>query len=374
MTKITSLKAIQILDSRGVPTISCKVELEIRGMDSYDQALIDNRLITLDGTKDKSNLGANAILATSLAVAKAASLSRKVELHDHMNWLYKQMFGIDLIQRLPMPMLNILNGGEHADNNVDIQEFMIIPKGAKSFKEAMQWSSEIYWNLKKVLKQQGLSTGVGDEGGFAPNLPSNESAIQLIIDSIEMSNLKPYEQVTLSLDCAASEFFEDNLYKLKGEGKNLSSKEFAEYLSDLNSKYPISSIEDGMDEDDNNGWEYLTNIMGDKCQLVGDDLFVTNKEIFQKGIDNKIANSILIKLNQIGSLTETIETVHLANENNYSAVISHRSGETEDTTIADLVVGLGTGQIKTGAPCRSDRVAKYNRLLWIEAESSNLCL
>lgn len=423
MTKITSLKAIQILDSRGVPTISCKVELEnghigeakvpsgastgakealelrdnqksfhgksvekavdnintsiqneIRGMDSYDQALIDNRLITLDGTKDKSNLGANAILATSLAIAKAASLSRKVELHDHMNWLYKQMFGIDLIQRLPMPMLNILNGGEHADNNVDIQEFMIIPKGAKSFKEAMQWSSEIYWNLKKVLKQQGLSTGVGDEGGFAPNLPSNESAIQLIIDSIEMSNLKPYEQVTLSLDCAASEFFEDNLYKLKGEGKNLSSKEFAEYLSDLNSKYPISSIEDGMDEDDNNGWEYLTNIMGDKCQLVGDDLFVTNKEIFQKGIDNKIANSILIKLNQIGSLTETIETVHLANENNYSAVISHRSGETEDTTIADLVVGLGTGQIKTGAPCRSDRVAKYNRLLWIEAESNNLCL
>ena len=423
MTSIKSIKAIQVLDSRGLPTVSCNIildsganaiamvpsgastgtkeALELRdgdnffmgkgvekavdninniicpiliGLDARNQKLIDQKLIELDGTDDKSNLGANALLAVSLAVAHVAAKDKNKSLHSHFSDIYRDITGDVISSNLPMPMLNILNGGEHADNNIDIQEFMIIPKGASTFKEAMRWSSEIYWNLKSILKDKNLSTSVGDEGGFAPNLQSNEEAIQLILQSIEASNLEPGKDVFLALDCAASEFFDGTNYNLVGEGRSLDSDSFASYLEDLVDKYPIISIEDGMDEHDYNGWKVLTNKLGSKCQLVGDDLFVTNKKIFKDGIDNNLANAILIKFNQIGSITETIETIHLANLNNYKPIISHRSGETEDTTIADLAVGLGAGQIKTGAPCRSDRVAKYNRLLWIEEEFSSLSL
>jgi len=423
MTSIKSIKAIQVLDSRGLPTVSCNIvldsganaiamvpsgastgtkeALELRdgdnffmgkgvekavdninniicpiliGLDVRNQKLIDQKLIELDGTDDKSNLGANALLAVSLAVAHVAAKDKNKSLHSHFSDIYRDITGDVISSNLPMPMLNILNGGEHADNNIDIQEFMIIPKGASTFKEAMRWSSEIYWNLKSILKDKNLSTSVGDEGGFAPNLQSNEEAIQLILQSIEASNLEPGKDVFLALDCAASEFFDGTNYNLVGEGRSLDSDSFASYLENLVDKYPIISIEDGMDEHDYNGWKVLTNKLGSKCQLVGDDLFVTNKKIFKDGIDNNLANAILIKFNQIGSITETIETIHLANLNNYKSIISHRSGETEDTTIADLAVGLGAGQIKTGAPCRSDRVAKYNRLLWIEEEFSSLSL
>ena len=423
MTSIKSIKAIQVLDSRGLPTVSCNIvldsganaiamvpsgastgtkeALELRdgdnffmgkgvekavdninniicpiliGLDARNQKLIDQKLIELDGTDDKSNLGANALLAVSLAVAHVAAKDKNKSLHSHFSDIYRDITGDVISSNLPMPMLNILNGGEHADNNIDIQEFMIIPKGANTFKEAMRWSSEIYWNLKSILKDKNLSTSVGDEGGFAPNLQSNEEAIQLILQSIEASNLEPGKDVFLALDCAASEFFDGTNYNLVGEEKSLDSDSFASYLENLVDKYPIISIEDGMDEHDYNGWKVLTNKLGSKCQLVGDDLFVTNKKIFKEGIDNNLANAILIKFNQIGSITETIETIHLANLNNYKSIISHRSGETEDTTIADLAVGLGAGQIKTGAPCRSDRVAKYNRLLWIEEEFSSLSL
>ena len=423
MTSIKSIKAIQVLDSRGLPTVSCNIildsganaiamvpsgastgtkeALELRdgdnffmgkgvekavdninniicpiliGLDARNQKLIDQKLIELDGTDDKSNLGANALLAVSLAVAHVAAKDKNKSLHSHFSDIYRDITGDVISSNLPMPMLNILNGGEHADNNIDIQEFMIIPKGASTFKEAMRWSSEIYWNLKSILKDKNLSTSVGDEGGFAPNLQSNEEAIQLILQSIEASNLEPGKDVFLALDCAASEFFDGTNYNLVGEGRSLDSDSFASYLENLVDKYPIISIEDGMDEHDYNGWKVLTNKLGSKCQLVGDDLFVTNKKIFKEGIDNNLANAILIKFNQIGSITETIETIHLANLNNYKPIISHRSGETEDTTIADLAVGLGAGQIKTGAPCRSDRVAKYNRLLWIEEEFSSLSL
>ena len=423
MTSIKSIKAIQVLDSRGLPTVSCNIvldsgtnaiamvpsgastgtkeALELRdgdslfmgkgveravdninniicpiliGLDARNQKLIDQKLIELDGTDDKSNLGANALLAVSLAVAHVAAKDKNKSLHSHFSDIYRDITGDVISSNLPMPMLNILNGGEHADNNIDIQEFMIIPKGASTFKEAMRWSSEIYWNLKSILKDKNLSTSVGDEGGFAPNLQSNEEAIQLILQSIEVSNLEPGKDVFLALDCAASEFFDGTNYNLVGEGRSLDSDSFASYLENLVDKYPIISIEDGMDEHDYNGWKVLTNKLGSKCQLVGDDLFVTNKKIFKDGIDNNLANAILIKFNQIGSITETIETIHLANLNNYKSIISHRSGETEDTTIADLAVGLGAGQIKTGAPCRSDRVAKYNRLLWIEEEFSSLSL
>ena len=423
MTSIKSIKAIQVLDSRGLPTVSCNIvldsganaiamvpsgastgtkeALELRdgdsffmgkgvekavdninniifpiliGLDARNQKLIDQKLIELDGTDDKSNLGANALLAVSLAVSHVAAKDKNISLHTHFSDIYRDITGDVISSNLPMPMLNILNGGEHADNNIDIQEFMIIPKGASTFKEAMRWSSEIYWNLKSILKDKNLSTSVGDEGGFAPNLQSNEEAIQLILQSIEASNLEPGKDVFLALDCAASEFFDGTNYNLVGEGRSLDSDSFASYLENLVDKYPIISIEDGMDEHDYNGWKVLTNKLGSKCQLVGDDLFVTNKKIFKDGIDNNLANAILIKFNQIGSITETIETIHLANLNNYKPIISHRSGETEDTTIADLAVGLGAGQIKTGAPCRSDRVAKYNRLLWIEEEFSSLSL
>ena len=423
MSKITEIKAIQVLDSRGVPTVSCSITLdnnisahsivpsgastgtkealELRdgntdylgkgvqkavnninnilkpaliNLDPCQQREIDNIIIKIDGTSDKSNIGANAILAVSLAVSHVAAKDKGIDLHAHFSDIYQEITNSSVKSNLPMPMLNILNGGEHADNNIDIQEFMIIPKGAKSFKEAMRWSSEIYWNLKSILKKQKLSTAVGDEGGFAPNLQSNEEAIKLIIEAVENSNLIPGKDIFIALDCAASEFFDGDNYNLLGEGRSLNSESFADYLEELVDRYPIISIEDGMDENDYEGWKILTQKIGAKCQLVGDDLFVTNKAIFQEGINKNLANSILIKFNQIGSITETIETIKIANSNNYKSIISHRSGETEDTTIADLAVGLGAGQIKTGAPCRSDRVAKYNRLLWIEEESPELDL
>jgi enolase len=423
MSKIIEIKAIQVLDSRGVPTVSCSITLdnnisahsivpsgastgtkealELRdgntdylgkgvqkavnninnilkpaliNLDPCQQREIDNIIIKIDGTSDKSNIGANAILAVSLAVSHVAAKDKGIDLYTHFSDIYQEITNSSVKSNLPMPMLNILNGGEHADNNIDIQEFMIIPKGAKSFKEAMRWSSEIYWNLKSILKKQKLSTAVGDEGGFAPNLQSNEEAIKLIIEAVENSNLIPGKDIFIALDCAASEFFDGDNYNLLGEGRSLNSESFADYLEELVDKYPIISIEDGMDENDYEGWKILTQKIGAKCQLVGDDLFVTNKAIFQEGINKNLANSILIKFNQIGSITETIETIKIANSNNYKSIISHRSGETEDTTIADLAVGLGAGQIKTGAPCRSDRVAKYNRLLWIEEESPELDL
>lgn len=423
MPTITSVKAIQVLDSRGLPTVSCSIKLsdgsyasaivpsgastgtkealELRdgtnaylgkgvqkavtninsiiapaiiNLDPEKQAEIDKIIIDLDGTNDKSKLGANAILAVSLAVSHVAAKSKNIDLFEHFSSIYKDITGNTPSKSLPMPMLNILNGGEHADNNIDIQEFMIIPSNAKSFQEAMRWSSEIYWNLKNILKQQSLSTAVGDEGGFAPNLKSNEEALSLILESISKSGLVPGEDVFLALDCASSEFFDGKNYNLKGEGRSLSSNEFVSYLEELVNKYPIISIEDGMDENDFDGWKLLTDRIGKKCQLVGDDLFVTNKAIFQQGIDLGLGNSILVKFNQIGTISETMETIDLANTNGYSSIISHRSGETEDTTISDLAVGLGAGQIKTGAPCRSDRVAKYNRILWIESDSDNIKL
>ena len=423
MPTITSVKAIQVLDSRGLPTVSCSIKLsdgsyasaivpsgastgtkealELRdgtnaylgkgvqkavtninsiiapaiiNLDPEKQAEIDKIIIDLDGTNDKSKLGANAILAVSLAVSHVAAKSKNIDLFEHFSSIYKDITGNTPSKSLPMPMLNILNGGEHADNNIDIQEFMIIPSNAESFQEAMRWSSEIYWNLKNILKQQSLSTAVGDEGGFAPNLKSNEEALSLILESISKSGLLPGEDVFLALDCASSEFFDGKNYNLKGEGRSLSSNEFVSYLEELVNKYPIISIEDGMDENDFDGWKLLTDRIGKKCQLVGDDLFVTNKTIFQQGIDLGLGNSILVKFNQIGTISETMETIDLANTNGYSSIISHRSGETEDTTISDLAVGLGAGQIKTGAPCRSDRVAKYNRILWIESDSDNIKL
>ena len=423
MSTITSVKAIQVLDSRGLPTVSCSIKLsdgshasaivpsgastgtkealELRdgtnaylgkgvqkavtninniiapaiiNLDPEKQAEVDKIIINLDGTNDKSKLGANAILAVSLAVSHVAAKSKNIDLFEHFSSIFKDITGNIPSKSLPMPMLNILNGGEHADNNIDIQEFMIIPSNAKSFQEAMRWSSEIYWNLKNILKQQSLSTAVGDEGGFAPNLKSNEEALSLILDSISKSGLVPGEDVFLALDCASSEFYDGKNYNLKGEGRSLSSNEFVSYLEELVNKYPIISIEDGMDENDFDGWKLLTDRIGKKCQLVGDDLFVTNKTIFQQGIDLGLGNSILVKFNQIGTISETMETIDLANTNGYSSIISHRSGETEDTTISDLAVGLGAGQIKTGAPCRSDRVAKYNRILWIESDSDNIKL
>ena len=423
MSKIVQVKAIQIFDSRGTPTISCKVildngmegiamvpsgastgskeALELRddeikyhgkgvlnavdninnilgplvvGNDPIQQEKIDQSLIDRDGTNDKSQLGANSILAISIAVSRVAASLKGISLHEHFSDLYKDMTGKKPQQTLPMPMLNILNGGEHADNNIDIQEFMIIPSGAESFTQAMQWSSEVYINLKEILHSMKLSTSVGDEGGFAPNLNSNEDAIKLIEESIIKSDLKPGIDINIALDCAASEFFKNGKYILSGEDKELSSDEFSDYLKNLISKYPITSIEDGMDENDIDGWKLLTKKIGNKCQLVGDDLFVTNKEILSKGIKEEIANAILIKFNQVGSLTETIRAIECATSASYKSIISHRSGETEDTTIADLAVGLGVGQIKTGAPCRSDRVSKYNRLLWIEEENNKILL
>ena len=423
MSKILKVHGLQVFDSRGIPTVSCKITLEnglsaismapsgastgskealelrdseesyagkgvfkaieninnvlgplIVGKDPCHQNDIDNILISCDGTADKSKMGANAILAVSLAVATVASKLKKKPLYEHFAEIYKDISGNVPKKTIPMPMFNILNGGEHADNNVDIQEFMIIPSKAKNFSQVMQWSSEIYQSLKSILISKKYSSAVGDEGGFAPSLNSNEEALQLIIEAIKKSNLSPGIDVNLALDCASSEFYNGNEYVLDGENKIFSSQEFANYLEDLVSRYPIISIEDGMDENDIEGWRILSELIGDRCQLVGDDLFVTNKKILEGGIEKGIANSILIKFNQVGTLSETIETIMYANKNNYKTIISHRSGETEDTTISDLAVGLGSGQIKTGAPCRSDRVAKYNRLLWIEEESIDILL
>ena len=334
------------------------------GKTSDEQKDIDRIMIDLDGTENKEKLGANAILAVSLANAKAAALDKKVPLYQHISELNNTP-GEYL---MPVPMMNIINGGEHADNNVDIQEFMIQPVGAENFREALRMGAEVFHNLKKVLSGMGLSTAVGDEGGFAPNLASNEEALAVIVKAVEAAGYRMDKDITLALDCAASEFHADGRYNLKGEGKVFDSEGFADYLAELSKKYPIISIEDGLDESDWDGWANLTRKIGSAIQLVGDDLFVTNTKILKKGIATGVANSILIKFNQIGSLTETLEAILMAQKAGYTAVISHRSGETEDATIADLAVGTAAGQIKTGSLCRSDRVAKYNQLLRIEEE------
>ncbi len=414
MSKIVDIKAFEILDSRGNPTVSAEViladgsvgaaaapsgastgsreALELRdgdksrylgkgvlkavdnintiikpllvGKDALNQRELDDIMLQADGTDNKSKLGANAILAVSLAAAKAAAISKKVPLYAHI----ADINGTPGKYSMPVPMMNIINGGEHADNNVDIQEFMVQPVGAKTFAEALRVGAEIFHNLKKILHDKGLNTAVGDEGGFAPNLPSNEDALKVIAEAVAKAGYTLGENVTLALDCAASEFYKDGKYDLAGEGKVFSSAEFSDYLADLSNKYPIISIEDGKDESDWDGWADLTQKIGHKIQLVGDDLFVTNTKILKEGIEKKIANSILIKFNQIGSLSETLDAIKMAQDAGYTAVISHRSGETEDTTIADLAVATAAGQIKTGSLCRSDRVSKYNRLLRIEAE------
>ncbi len=412
MTKIANIKAREVLDSRGNPTVEADVVLEdgtlgracapsgastgsrealelrdgdasrylgkgvrkaveavntrirdaLMGQDAADQRNLDNIMLELDGTDNKANLGANAILAVSLAAAKAAATSLGKPLYEHI----ADLNGTSGQFSMPVPMMNILNGGEHADNNVDIQEFMIQPVAASSFAEALRIGAEIFHSLKKVLQAQGLNTAVGDEGGFAPNLPSNEAALSVIRDAVEKAGYKLGTDVTLALDCASSEFYKDGQYQLSGEGKSFDSEGFADYLAGLCERYPIVSVEDGMDESDWDGWKVLTEKLGDKVQLVGDDLFVTNTRILKQGIDKGIANSILIKFNQIGSLSETLDAISMARDAGYTAVISHRSGETEDTTIADLAVATCAGQIKTGSLCRSDRVAKYNQLLRIE--------
>jgi enolase len=414
MAEIVDIKAFEILDSRGNPTVEADVvlasgavgtacapsgastgsreALELRdgdksrylgkgvlkavaninttirdlllGMDAEDQRAIDNAMIEADGTETKSVLGANAILAVSLATAKAVAIEKGVPLYQRI----AQINGTEGQYTMPVPMMNIINGGEHADNNVDIQEFMIQPVGAATFAEALRQGAEIFHALKKVLVARGLNTAVGDEGGFAPNLPSNEAALEAIAEAVANAGYELGKDITLALDCASSEFYKDGKYSLSGEGKEFDAEGFAAYLDELSQKYPIISIEDGMDESDWDGWAALTRRIGDRIQLVGDDLFVTNTKILKRGIDNNIANSILIKFNQIGTLSETLDAIKMAKEAGYSVVISHRSGETEDTTIADLAVATSAGQIKTGSLCRSDRVAKYNRLLRIEAE------
>lgn len=414
MTAISEIRAREILDSRGNPTIEADVvlasgvigtacvpsgastgsreALELRdkdparylgkgvlkavntvntsirdlllGCDAADQEGLDRAMIALDGTPNKASLGANAILAVSLAAAKAAAIQNKLPLYAHI----AQLNGSAGTLSLPVPMMNIINGGEHADNNVDIQEFMVQPVGAPSFAEALRYGAEIFHSLKSVLHKKGLSTSVGDEGGFAPNLPSNAAALDAILDAVERAGLKMGTDIRLALDCAASEFYHDGKYHLKGENAVYDSAGFVDYLAKLSVDYKILSIEDGMDESDWDGWAKLTRKIGDRVQLVGDDLFVTNTAILSRGIEQSIANSILIKFNQIGTLTETLEAIRMAKKAGYTAVISHRSGETEDTTIADLAVATGAGQIKTGSLCRSDRVAKYNRLLRIEQE------
>ena len=407
MSKIKAVNAREILDSRGNPTIEVEVVLEdksigraavpsgastgafeaaelrdggsrylgkgvtsavknviekitpvVIGMSATDQRAIDQKMISLDGTKNKSVLGANAILGVSLATARAASVSANQSLFAYL--------GGSKAKTLPVPMMNILNGGAHADTNVDIQEFMIAPIGADSFKESLRWGAEIYHSLKSVLKKKGLATSIGDEGGFAPNLDSNRAALDLILVAIEGAGFKVGSQIALAMDVAATEFFNEGKYEF--EGKSLTSDQMITYYSDLVSNYPLVSIEDPLDEDDWSGWAKLTAELGEKIQIVGDDLFVTNPERLAKGIESKTANALLVKVNQIGTLTETIDAVNMAHENNYKSMMSHRSGETEDTTIADLAVALNCGQIKTGAPARSERVAKYNQLLRIEEE------
>lgn len=414
MAKIVDIKGREVLDSRGNPTVEADVlldngiigsacapsgastgsreALELRdgdksrylgkgvlkavaningpirdlllGKDPLDQKALDHAMIKLDGTENKGSLGANAILAVSLATAKAAAQDQDLPLYAHI----ANLNGTPGVYSMPVPMMNIINGGEHADNNVDIQEFMVQPVGAKTFSEGLRMGTEIFHHLKAVLKARGLSTAVGDEGGFAPNLASNEDALKVISEAVANAGYKLGTDVTLALDCAASEFYEDGKYNLSGEGQVFNSEGFAEYLKGLTQRYPIISIEDGLDESDWDGWKILTDKIGEKIQLVGDDLFVTNTKILKEGIDKKIANSILIKFNQIGTLTETLEAIQMAKAAGYTAVISHRSGETEDSTIADLAVGTSAGQIKTGSLCRSDRVSKYNQLLRIEEQ------
>ena len=350
--------------TRAVKNVNEVIGPELEGMDPFYQAAIDKLLIELDGTKNKSNLGANAILGVSLAVAKAAAECCGLP-------LYRYLGGVNA-RILPVPMMNILNGGKHADNNVDLQEFMIMPIGAKTFRQALQMGAEVFHSLARVLKEKKLSTSVGDEGGFAPNLQSNEEAIDVILEAIKGAGYRPGEDIYLALDPASSEFFKDGKYTLAAEKNPVKkSEEMVEFYADLCGKHPICSIEDGLAEDDWDGWQLLTKRLGNKVQLVGDDLFVTNTERLRNGIELRAANSILIKLNQIGTLTETIEAIELARRHGFTSVISHRSGETEDTTIADLSVAMGTGQIKTGSACRSERVAKYNRLLRIEEELSS---
>jgi enolase len=413
MTNITNVQAFEVMDSRGNPTVMAEVTLQsgevgsayapsgastgsrealelrdgdkgrylgkgvlkavghvngpikdlLLGRAAEGQRELDAAMIEADGTENKATFGANAILAVSLAAAKAAAKSKRVPLYQHIG----ELNGSTEFS-MPVPMMNILNGGEHADNNVDIQEFMVQPVGASSFAEGLRAGAEIFHCLKGVLSAQGLSTAVGDEGGFAPNLPSNEAALEAIADAVNKAGYKLGTDITLALDCAASEFYKDGIYDLAGEGKQFSSEAFADYLADLANGHPIISIEDGLDESDWDGWKLLTDKIGDKVQLVGDDLFVTNTKILQEGIDKGVANSILIKFNQIGSLSETLDAIAMAKAAGYTVVISHRSGETEDTTISDLAVATAAGQIKTGSLCRSDRVAKYNRLLRIEAE------
>ena len=346
---------------KAVENVNEKIGRELEGLDSLDQTQIDQVMIALDGTENKSNLGANAILAVSLANARAAAAIQELP-------LYRYIGGTNA-KTLPVPMMNILNGGAHADNNVDFQEFMVMPVGAESFREALRCGSEIFHSLKSVLKSRGYSTGVGDEGGFAPNLKSNEEAVETILEAIEKSGYKAGQNVMLALDPAASEFYSNGKYVFKKSDKReLSSDEMAAYWTDWCGKYPIVSIEDGMAENDWEGWKNLMNSVGKTVQLVGDDLFVTNVKFLQKGIDENAANSILIKVNQIGTLTETLDAIELARTNNMTAIISHRSGETEDTFIADLAVASNAGQIKTGSLCRSDRIAKYNQLLRIEED------
>ncbi|MDI6716210.1 MAG: phosphopyruvate hydratase [Actinomycetota bacterium] len=343
---------------KAVDNVNNIIGPELVGMDSADQRLIDMAMIDLDGTDNKSRLGANAILGVSIAVAKAAANFLELPLYQYIGGVNSHV--------LPIPMMNILNGGVHADNNVDFQEFMIMPVGAPSFKEALRMGVEVYHNLKRVLKAKKLNTSVGDEGGFAPNLSSNEEAIREIITAIEESGYIPGQDIYIALDPASSEFYKDGKYVLEGEGRTLTPSEMVAYYAELTEKYPILSIEDGMSQDDWDGWAQLTEKIGEKVQLVGDDLFVTNVKRLETGIKTGTANSILIKLNQIGTLTETLDTIEMAQKANYTTVISHRSGETEDVTIADLSVAVNAGQIKTGAPARTDRVAKYNQLLRIE--------
>ncbi len=414
MAKIVDIRAREILDSRGNPTVEADVVLasgaigsamvpsgastgereaielrdgdksrylgkgvlnavanvndEIRaaiiGMDADDQAGIDQKMLELDGTDNKGRLGANAILSVSMAAAHAAAMEAGVPLYRHLNKSGEFI--------MPVPMMNIINGGSHADNSVDLQEFMILPVGAPSFREAIRYGAEVFHNLKKVLTAKGLATTVGDEGGFAPNLSSNEEAIAVIIEAIEKAGYKPGVDICLGLDAASSEYFKNGRYELSAEGKSFDSAQMADFFMDWVKKYPIISIEDGLDQNDWAGWKMLTEKLGNQIQLVGDDLFVTNPAILREGIDKNIANSILIKLNQIGTLSETLDAINMAQAGGYSAVVSHRSGETEDTTIADLAVATGTGQIKTGSLSRSDRVAKYNRLMKIEDELGSL--
>ncbi|MGJ0628348.1 phosphopyruvate hydratase [Xenorhabdus bovienii] len=419
MSKIVKVLGREIIDSRGNPTVEAEVHLEggfvglaaapsgastgsrealelrdgdksrfmgkgvlkalsavngpiaqaLVGQDAKDQVNIDKIMIELDGTENKSNFGANAILAVSLANAKAAAAAKGMPLYEHI----AELNGTPGRFSMPLPMMNIINGGEHADNNVDIQEFMIQPIGASTLKEAVRIGSEVFHHLAKVLKAKGMSTAVGDEGGYAPNLESNAAALAAIKEAVEQAGYVLGKDITLAMDCAASEFYnkETGNYELKGEGRTFTSQEFTHYLEDLTKEYPIVSIEDGLDESDWDGFAYQTKVMGDKIQLVGDDLFVTNTKILKEGIEKGIANSILIKFNQIGSLTETLAAIKMAKDAGYTAVISHRSGETEDATIADLAVGTAAGQIKTGSMSRSDRVAKYNQLIRIEEALSN---